>query len=228
MDFAALAQECAPQVAQATLAAVVQTESNFQPLAIGVNGGAKLARQPDNQAEAVATAKWLIGQGYSIDLGLGQINSGNLEMTGLTVEDAFDPCRNLAAAGKILELNYREARRKFRNEQMALRAALSAYNTGSFARGIANGYVLRVTNNARASEPGYVGAPIPLVQPGGGKSGKVAKLQPQVGERQTGEAVKLRAERFPPPDDGVNVYTGSAAHSLMVYKPSVLKTRDRF
>ena len=90
MDFIALAQECAPWVAHETMAAIVRTESAFRPLAIGVNGGARLARQPENKAEAVATAEWLIANGYNIDMGLGQVNSANLRKTGLTVEDAFD------------------------------------------------------------------------------------------------------------------------------------------
>ena len=39
VDFNALAQECAPQTAPATLAAIVRTESGFNPYAIGVVGG---------------------------------------------------------------------------------------------------------------------------------------------------------------------------------------------
>jgi type IV secretion system protein VirB1 len=144
MDFVALAQECAPWVAHETMAAIVKTESAFRPLAIGVNGGARLARQPENKAEAVATAEWLIANGYNIDMGLAQVNSANLRKTGLTVEDAFDACKNLTAAATILHGNYQAARRKVQGEQAALHAALSAYNTGSFTRGFSNGYVQKV------------------------------------------------------------------------------------
>jgi len=150
MDFLALAQQCAPEVAPQTMAAIVRTESAFRPLSIGVNRGGRLARQPASVDEAVATAKWLIAQGYNIDLGLAQINSANLRGTGLTVEDAFDPCKNLAAGAKILQANYRNASRKYANEQDVLRASLSAYNTGNFRSGFANGYVGRVVNNAKA------------------------------------------------------------------------------
>lgn len=161
MDFAALAQECAPWVAHQTMAAIVRTESGFRPLAIGINGGARLSRQPETKAEAVATAKWLIANGYNIDMGLGQVNSANLPKIGLTVENAFDPCQNIAASATILQGNYQAAKRKTVDEQAALHAALSAYNTGSFTRGFSNGYVQRVVNNAtpQGQKPA---TPIPL------------------------------------------------------------------
>src|SRR5450759_5190016 len=72
MDFALLAHECAPWVAHQTMAAIVKTESAFRPLAIRVNGDARLTRQPETKAEAVVTAKWLMANGYSVDMGLGQ------------------------------------------------------------------------------------------------------------------------------------------------------------
>ena len=74
LDFAVLAHECAPWVAPSTLSALVKTESDFNPYAIGVNGPLKLVRQPKTKAEAVITAQQLVTQGYHIDLGLGQIS----------------------------------------------------------------------------------------------------------------------------------------------------------
>lgn len=147
MDFAALSQHCAPGVSHQTMAAIVKTESGFRPLAIGINGGEKLTRQPNNKAEAVVTANWLISNGYNIDLGLGQINSNNLSRYGLSVDDAFDPCANLSVAASILTASYKLALSKGHAEQPALYAAISAYNTGSLSRGFGNGYVQRVVNN---------------------------------------------------------------------------------
>jgi hypothetical protein len=49
MDFAVLAQQCAPTVAAQTIAAVVTHESRSNPFAIGINGGARIsppARDP--------------------------------------------------------------------------------------------------------------------------------------------------------------------------------------
>lgn len=149
MDFASLAAECAPWVAPQTMAAIVKTESQFNPLAININARAKLERQPESKQEAIVTAKWLIANNYNIDMGLGQVNSVNLDKTELSVEDAFDPCKNLAAAATILQWNYTSASKRIPNEQEALQAAISAYNTGSFTKGFANGYVQKVVNNVQ-------------------------------------------------------------------------------
>lgn len=144
MDFNVLSAECAPWVAPQTMAAIVKTESQFNPLAININAGAKLEHQPASKEEAVVTAKWLIANNYNIDLGLGQVNSANLAKTNLSIENAFDSCKNLAAAATILQWNYASASKKITGEQAALHAAISAYNTGSFTRGFNNGYVQKV------------------------------------------------------------------------------------
>lgn len=141
IPLSALLAQCAPEVAPSTLAAVVSVESKGNPLAIGVNRGRQV-RQPTNVAEAVAVAKRLLARGANLDLGLGQVNSANLRRLGLSVEDAFDPCRNLAAAARVLTNSYRRA--VALGHPTPLGAALSAYNTGSMQRGYRNGYVARV------------------------------------------------------------------------------------
>ena len=146
MEFLALADQCASFVAPHTLEAIVKTESNFDPLKIGINGGAKLERQPANVGEAVVTAQWLLANGYNIDLGLGQVNSSNLNRVGLSVTDAFDPCKNLKAAGTIFKNSFQSAMQQYPEDQ-ALPLALSAYNTGNFVQGFSNGYVGKVLRN---------------------------------------------------------------------------------
>src|SRR5690606_37567985 len=84
-DFAALAAACAPQVPLETIRPIVSVESGFNPLAINVNGKPKLVVRARNREEAVGLARRLIAQGRSVDLGLGQINSANLDWLGLTV-----------------------------------------------------------------------------------------------------------------------------------------------
>jgi type IV secretion system protein VirB1 len=146
-----LAAQCAPSVAPATIAAIVQTESRGFELAIGVNG---LARQPARAAsvaQAVQTARYYVGKGYSVDLGLGQINSRNMKALGLTWDNVFDPCTNIAAAGAVLSGNYHSVRAGL-HPQRALRIALSMYNTGSQSRGFSNGYVDKVVGNAGVSD----------------------------------------------------------------------------
>jgi type IV secretion system protein VirB1 len=142
-----LAAQCAPNVAPATIAAIVQTESHGFELAIGVNG---LDRQPapaTSVAQAVQTARYYVDKGYSVDLGLGQINSRNMKALGLTWDNVFDPCTNIAAAGAVLSGNYHSVRAGL-HPQRALRIALSMYNTGSQSRGFSNGYVGKVVGNA--------------------------------------------------------------------------------
>jgi type IV secretion system protein VirB1 len=161
----ALAAQCAPGVAPETLLSVAHAESSLDPFAIGVNNGPPV-RQPRTAAEAAALARVLLSRGYNIDLGIGQINSRNLGWLGLSVEAAFDPCRNLAAAARVLRANYSAASRRYAGAG-ALGAALSMYNTGHPGRGYRNGYVARVYRAAAIVVPAVrAGAqPAPAIDP---------------------------------------------------------------
>lgn len=154
----ALAAQCAPSVAPETLLSVVQVESRFDPLAIGVNGTPRVAVTPSSVDEAVAKAQALIASGRSIDLGLAQINSRNLAWLGLDVRAAFDSCTNLRAAAQVLQDGYSRSDAQRLGEQAALRTALSYYNTGHPARGFSNGYVAKVTSAAGRIVPAIVQA----------------------------------------------------------------------
>lgn len=147
----ALAMRCAPSVAPSTIAAVVKAESGFDPLVIGVNRPKTGPIKSLTLRDAAVTAHRLIDDGYDIDLGLAQINSRNLTRLGLSVEAAFDPCQNLAAAAHLLQTGFTLGRPERVGAQAALRIALSYYNTGRPDRGFANGYVARVTGEARRS-----------------------------------------------------------------------------
>jgi type IV secretion system protein VirB1 len=149
--FLALALACAPQVHAATARALVSVESAFNPWAIGVVGGA-LLRQPRNRAEALATAKALKDGGWNFSVGLGQINVGNFDRLGLTVESAFEPCANLTAMQTVLGECFDRAggAESKAMDQVALRQALSCYYSGNFATGFRHGYVRKVIVAARA------------------------------------------------------------------------------
>ena len=141
-----LASQCAPTVAPETIIAVIRTESRGNPLALNVNGARQPARQ-SNAVDAATTVRRYVAAGYSVDLGLGQINSRNMRWLGLTWETVFDPCTNVAALARVLTTNYNSVKAG-RDPQTALRVALSMYNTGSQARGFRNGYVAKVVGNA--------------------------------------------------------------------------------
>ncbi len=124
-----LAATCAPQVAPATLAAIAKTESGLDPFAIGDNTAHRsyhLVAKP----EAVALAARLATEGHDLDLGLMQINQRNFGWLGLAADNAFEPCRSLAAGAAVL-------------------TAFSRYNTGSPRAGFENGYVARVLSAGR-------------------------------------------------------------------------------
>jgi type IV secretion system protein VirB1 len=171
LDFAVLAQECAPAVHPDTMRRIVHVESSFNPYAIGVVGG-RLQRQPTTLAEALATARALEASRHDYSVGLAQVNRRNFSRYGLTLETAFDPCVNLRAGARILAECYGWARTS-RDEQTALRAAASCYYSGNFTTGYAHGYVQRIVDaeaSARAipivpalrREAGAQPAPHPL------------------------------------------------------------------
>ncbi|MCR5864539.1 lytic transglycosylase domain-containing protein [Aquincola sp. J276] len=149
--FLALVLACAPQVHAETAWALVSVESAFNPWAIGVVGGA-LVRQPRHRAEALATARALRDAGWNFSVGLGQINVGNFNRLGLTVESAFEPCANLTAMQSVLGECFDRASASTSSaaDQMALRQALSCYYSGNFATGFRHGYVRKVVVAARA------------------------------------------------------------------------------
>ncbi|MGW8205315.1 lytic transglycosylase domain-containing protein (plasmid) [Sphingomonas bisphenolicum] len=169
----ALAQQCAPSVAPETLVSVVHAESKFDTLAIGVNARGVRPEIPATPAAAARIARSLIAKGYNIDLGLGQINSANLRWLGLSVEDTFDPCRNLAAAARVLSSNFLDAARTQGSSDRAISVALSMYNTGNQARGFGNGYVARVYASSAVIIPAIRG-----LAPTGAASVRLAPPRP--------------------------------------------------
>ena len=134
---------CAPNVAPVTLQAVIQVESGGNPLAINVNGIQVQPPRARDSRDAARIAESYIARGYSVDIGLMQVNSRNLLALGTTVERMLEPCANIHAGATILTAGYAEAARARGEGQVALQAALSAYNTGDFYWGFVNGYVAR-------------------------------------------------------------------------------------
>jgi type IV secretion system protein VirB1 len=169
-DFILLAQQCAPQVSLSTMAAIVRTESGFNPYAIGVAHG-QLARQPASAAEATATANALERGGWNFSVGLAQVNRSNWSAYGLNERSAFDPCRNLAAAAGILQRCFELARRTYTHAsvdfQSELHLSLSCYASGDFSTGYRTGYVKRVVGNVRVmpETPSSLSVAVPPIDP---------------------------------------------------------------
>jgi type IV secretion system protein VirB1 len=148
-------------VFQSRLAAIAIHESGGDPLVIGVNadrarGLPAAAIHPATPQEAAARAAALLVQGRSIDLGLMQINSGQLAGHGLTLEAAFDACRSMAAGAD----HYADDVRAVWN------LAHRRYNTGSTDRGAAYAAsVEQVLNRVRTQQPGLPVASAPSSMP---------------------------------------------------------------
>ena len=127
-----LALTCAPQVAPATLAAIAQTESGLDPLAVGDNT-ARRSYHPVAKSQALALAAQLAAEGHDLDFGLMQINYRNFGWLGLAADDAFEPCRSLAAGAAVL-------------------TALSRYNTGKSSSPAGMAYARRVLSQGKGEE----------------------------------------------------------------------------
>lgn len=207
----ALARQCGPSVAAETLVSLVHTESKFDPYAIGVNAKGVRAPNAVDQASAVSAAKSLMARGYNIDLGLGQINSANLTWLGLSVEDAFDPCRNLAAAARVLATNYASVRQPGRSTNEAIATAMSMYNTGSRSAGFRNGYVRKVYTSSSVIVPAMRGGAAVAVAPPSPADFKHAP------HAQSAEPVDTRQSASSAPDQSWDTTATAQAASLLVF-----------
>ena len=143
-EVSVIAARCAPSTPSEVLVSIARVESDLSPLRIHVNGVRPQVYDPQNLEEATKLAHDLITPGRNIDLGLAQINSRNIHALDLSVEDTFDPCRNLAGAAKVLSRGYQRALAVDHADRPILQMAYSMYNTGSPIRGLANGYVSKV------------------------------------------------------------------------------------
>lgn len=151
-NFEAMAMQCAPAVHHKTLAYLTTVESSFNPYAIGVVGG-HLVRQPRNLQEAIATAESLASRGINYSVGITQVNQSNFRSYGLTLETAFDTCKNMKAGAEILSDCYNRAEKVMKGTvQQNIQYALSCYYSGNFVTGFKHGYVqkiLKVALNAK-------------------------------------------------------------------------------
>ena len=141
-----LLSTCAPRVAPMTMSALVAYESGANPYAIDDDTTGR-AYFPRNRAAAEQLAGQLLAAGHDIDVGYAQINSSNFAAFGLDVHAAFDPCRNVAAGGRLLLSAYAAAVQRWGPAPPPLAYALSAYNSGDQTRAL--GYARGVFAIAR-------------------------------------------------------------------------------
>lgn len=158
-----LAKACAPEIATEAVLPLVVTESGGDPLQINVNRGPRIRAR--TLAEGVSLVRRYVAAGYTVDVGLAQINSANFARLGVTVEQVFNPCTNLQLASTVLRWGYGVASQRLSGLD-AISATYSLYNTGTMTRGLRNGYVGRVWSTAAALGSIEAAPPLPLATPG--------------------------------------------------------------
>ena len=94
------------------LVGIARQESGLETMTLHDDTSGQVLRG----AGMIEMARRLIAAGHSVDLGAWQINSRNLVLLGLGIADAFEPCKGVSAAARLIEL-------------------FSRYNTGSPSRG---------------------------------------------------------------------------------------------
>lgn len=134
----------------ALIDAIIRTESDWNPSAFHVNGWTGQNYASNDRAEAAVAAKVFVDNGYSVDIGLMQINSANLARFDVSVIDAFDVCTNVKLGEAILLDGIERARSAGHHGEQAVKVGLSYYNTGSATAGFNNGYVANAWSNYTA------------------------------------------------------------------------------
>ncbi len=146
IDLLFIAMCSTPGVHPETTREIIRHESGFEELALRINSDTVTIeslglKKPATKDEAAAIGRKLLDLKVNFDAGLMQVNTVNFKAQGLDPHSVFDPCKNIRAGTAILKTFYKSAKKSLGPGQEALKAALSAYNTGSHSDGFGNGYV---------------------------------------------------------------------------------------
>jgi type IV secretion system protein VirB1 len=164
-----LVQRCAPHVAPRTALAIISVESGGRWWA--VNDNDQETPRLLAPADAIAYARRRVAEGGSIDIGISQLNSSHLRSMHLTVDEAFEPCTNIAMGMSVLQDAWGRSVRNWGPTRYALFKAFEAYNGGPGAwtsssaslRKRVEGYANTVWSRAEAIP--FVGAAAPAAEP---------------------------------------------------------------
>jgi type IV secretion system protein VirB1 len=162
--------QCAPQVNPDTLAAIIRVESGGDALVLHDNSNGR-TYHPKTRAQAIQILTTLMATGARVDVGLGQVDTENFARYGLTAHNAFNVCRNIQVAGKILTVDYRLAKMTYPAGQPALYHTFELYNSGNTSGDA--GYADRIL--AAAGYPVYLN----MQSQNPGTSGAISNNFPQ-------------------------------------------------
>ena len=141
----ALITNCAiDEAPPAIIREIIRKESGDDPIAVNINGvntGATKIAETKEQAAAIVDL--YVEEGTSVDIGYMQVNTIHQKEFGVTALELFDPCLNITIGSTIFMRAYNATRSFYGDTDLAVKTALSAYNTGTFHKGFENGYVER-------------------------------------------------------------------------------------
>lgn len=101
--FIALVERCAPGVPVQPLTAIVRQASGFEPLVIAtVQSGKPLSVLATSKPEAIALATEMTVAGQRVRIGLAGLDTRDLERLGVPLAEAFEPCRHVKTAARLL------------------------------------------------------------------------------------------------------------------------------
>ena len=154
-DISDYVKKCSPPHYADLMGKIIRVESAGNPFSIGVVR-ARLARQPANLSEAVATAKSLNASKYNFSIGLAQVNQIHFPRLGWTKKlvEGFDACKNISAGAEILDncftkANQYDSQRDKKAGPLSVRnMALSCYYSGDLFLGERLGYVTKVIGHS--------------------------------------------------------------------------------
>ena len=177
MDFLTLASLCGPGVDPVTTAAIIKTESNFEPLAIRDNT-LQVSFKPTSRAAAESTLSELVRRGDKLAIGLMQITTPWVTKFGIKAADLLNGCTNIRYGTHILSENFKGCQPRSSDDKTALECALSTYWSGNGTVGGAyvNQVYLRSGSVHRVHET-------PGITYGVLRSGATKKTKPRSPER---------------------------------------------
>lgn len=129
--FVDLAANCAPQVSAELLVAIASVESGLQPMMVRSKSATELV---SSAGEGVAVTVARLDSGDDVSVGLMGLDARKLAAEGLTYAEAFDACRKLAAAGRVIDALLKAAEKMGLTASKAERHAVRAYFERSLAK----------------------------------------------------------------------------------------------
>ena len=140
--FVDIAGQCAPQVPTDLLAAIATVESGLNPLAVRVGRRTEVV---GSVGHGVAAVVGELDAGGSVGVGLMGLDGHTLAAQHVTPIEAFDACRNLEVAGRILDALLKAAETAGLSRNAAERQAIRAYFVKSGQEGTPAAYEAKVS-----------------------------------------------------------------------------------